>query len=387
MKNYINLALLSMFLLGCAHVPKKTCVEKNWFDVGKQDAEEGQSRRDMSMVASSCKRFQLKNPPEIQYQGGYEAGLINYCTEERGKALGASGHRYPTICSTDRFSKLLASWKKSVLAYWEKQGFLDGRQGNPQADITSFAKPVMTDSEIVQLQDLYKKSYHSGLIKYCTLDQGILQGEKGLPKGNICEGINGDTYFKGYQQGVRVYCAKPNLAYRLGREGKTIFRGCPHDLEPAFKSAYQKGDRLRVKITNIRDELSSVNSRISALNEKADAVEKDIAKFQNRITQIDEELIANSQRARSLRERITKVTEEDKMLQSVLKRDLSSEKHELLRSEDKKSELNQEKSRITSVNLPNLYQQRTQISFDLATARQEKIAYESQLRTLEAESE
>ncbi len=183
---------------------------------------------------------------------------------------------------------MLASWKKSVLAYWEKQGFLDGKQGNPRVDIVSFAKPVMTNSEIVQLQDSYKKSYNAGLMKYCTLDQGILQGEKGLPKGNICEGINGDTYFKGYQQGVRVYCARTNIAYRLGREGKSIFTGCPHDLEPAFKSAYQKGERLRVKTADLRNELSSVNIRISALNEKADAIEKDIAKFQKRLTQIDE---------------------------------------------------------------------------------------------------
>jgi hypothetical protein len=357
-----------MFLFGCAHVSKKDCKEKNWFLVGRHDAADGKSKADMAKVADSCRRYTLPKPPELQYAEGYEAGLNDYCTNERGLNLGGSGAKYPFICPKDRFPKMLDGYAAGLKTYCiPSLGASRGEEGNAFPDVCGKEKFL----------DAFQ-AWRQGLKKFCTFERGKETAAAG--QGNrdtYCKDSDFPDYNKGYNLGTRSYCSELNNAYQRGVNGEAVFSNCPSDLAAAFQSAYNKGRKVRAEIRQAKDDISSSSRRISDLAHKKTSIEESVKISQDRLFAINSELLAIDREKKELKKRIADN-------EKLGFRSIDNPKHELEQKRQKEQKLKSEKSHISNVVLPDLYQQRSLMTLELETARRDKSAKELQIRLLES---
>ena len=90
-------ALASLALGGCASMSKEDCLAGNWYERGYDDADGGRTFDRLDSHAKACAKVGVA-PDETIYATGYEAGLVDYCTPERGYALGSRDGDYRDIC-------------------------------------------------------------------------------------------------------------------------------------------------------------------------------------------------------------------------------------------------------------------------------------------------
>ena len=93
----LAVALASLALGGCASMSKRDCLAGNWYERGYDDANGGDTFDRLDSHAKACAKVGVV-PDEPIYATGYEAGLVDYCTPERGYALGLRDSDYRDIC-------------------------------------------------------------------------------------------------------------------------------------------------------------------------------------------------------------------------------------------------------------------------------------------------
>jgi hypothetical protein len=71
---------------------------------------------------------------------------------------------------------------------------------------------------------------------------------------------NAEAYNAGHGEGIRTFC-RPEQAYRLGEEGRSIGAVCPPETQALFADAYNEGRRLYLA----RSEWESAESTIRSL--------------------------------------------------------------------------------------------------------------------------
>ena len=91
-----TLAIIS--LSGCATISEDQCLAGNWAERGYKDGANGVSRGRLADYADTCAKYAVA-PHSAAYLDNYEAGLVTYCTYERGFRRGKNGDSYNQVCS------------------------------------------------------------------------------------------------------------------------------------------------------------------------------------------------------------------------------------------------------------------------------------------------
>lgn len=93
-------ALVIASLSGCASISEDQCLAGNWAERGYKDGAKGVSRGRLADYADTCAKYAV-SPHNAAYLDNYEAGLVTYCTFERGFTRGKNGDSYNQVCSGD----------------------------------------------------------------------------------------------------------------------------------------------------------------------------------------------------------------------------------------------------------------------------------------------
>ena len=102
-------AAATVALGGCASMSKKDCLAGNWYERGYEDADRGETFDRLDAHAKACAKVGVA-PDEAVYGTGYEAGLAEYCTPERGYELGSRDSEYRDICPFDTEAAFLGRY-------------------------------------------------------------------------------------------------------------------------------------------------------------------------------------------------------------------------------------------------------------------------------------
>lgn len=155
LKKSIILADAAILLAGCSTISKDSCIVGSWESLGYEDGRKGESRGRFNKIAKSCaKHGILANAAD--YRSGYDAGVTQYCSYDKGLTHGKSGNSVKTECR----------------------------------EINSTA---------------YLAGYKEGVPLYCSYDRGFNHGEAGNSIKNQCSAINAIPYLDGHEEGLVVY--------------------------------------------------------------------------------------------------------------------------------------------------------------------------------------
>lgn len=93
----VALLLAALALGGCASMSKKDCLSGAWYEQGFEDATEGLDSGRFADHVKACGKVGVM-PDRRVYASGYESGLTEYCTAERGYRIGSDNGDYRDIC-------------------------------------------------------------------------------------------------------------------------------------------------------------------------------------------------------------------------------------------------------------------------------------------------
>ena len=88
---------LPVILASCATLNKSECLDANGQAIGLEDGSNGRDKTYAHKHDKACGEYGVK-PDIAQYQVGYEAGLVRFCTAGMGYWLGDSGQEYKDVC-------------------------------------------------------------------------------------------------------------------------------------------------------------------------------------------------------------------------------------------------------------------------------------------------
>lgn len=114
------LALLMRFILlglgsalaigGCASLSQEECLNADWYDIGARDGAEGYPANRWADHRRSCSEYRIQ-PDWEAYRAGWEEGINNYCTPERGFQEGRKGAGYAKVCPPQRERAFLREYR------------------------------------------------------------------------------------------------------------------------------------------------------------------------------------------------------------------------------------------------------------------------------------
>lgn len=328
--------ILSIFTLplfvACAHVSKKDCLEKDWQAVGVHDGASGLVRADMSKVADSCSRFDMANPPAVQYATGYAIGQKQYCTAERGFSHGEKGIFYPSVCgdAQSNFPELVDAWKK-------------------------------------------------GITEYCSYEQGQANAKNGGQQNKYCDDSVHAVYFKGFENGARSYCSSAKTAFLRGKNGTEPFPYCPGSLAGPFDRAYAEGVRLYKEIGVATDRLSNLDSRIAELKRRDREAEALIADYQRRIRDLERNIERSDDEIQRVEAELRKCARDSQLCAETY---IDSLERQLREKSDQRSSDRRIKGEL-SIKLPNFFSDRTRFMLEVSNLTNQRPSLVQNLANLE----
>lgn len=152
------LAAFAGLAAGCSTISKDNCIAGSWESLGYQDGRNGESRGHFSKIAKSCAKYGI-SANAIDYRAGYDTGVRQYCSYDKGYDHGLSGNSIKTECREIN-----------------SRPYLDG--------------------------------YNEGLPLYCSYDRGFDHGESGRSAKTQCLKINSVPYLEGREEGLIAYALK-----------------------------------------------------------------------------------------------------------------------------------------------------------------------------------
>ncbi|CAM4451026.1 MAG: hypothetical protein LEGION0398_MBIBDBAK_00746 [Legionellaceae bacterium] len=218
---------ISLFLSACVHLTQEQCLNTNWEQFGYNDGVQGKNPNTLAREIEDCAKFHI--PVNTQaYQHGWIRGMKNYCSPsvEQGKSDGSNGIDAHTILN--RNTQCL----KASLPLTLKQ---------------------------------YQAGFQIGQRLYCTSDNGFTIGLQGQQPPEVCQGPLKNRFIQGWEAGARQFCSNTNNAYIAGKEGKPYPVACPSTIYYAFKAEYDRGTTLRQNMSNVQNQIASIDQTISNL--------------------------------------------------------------------------------------------------------------------------
>ncbi|KGY11143.1 hypothetical protein NM22_17260 [Vibrio tubiashii] len=94
----LKLVLATLLLAGCtSQPPPLSSVDSDWFDYGKQRAEQGLLKQSEIKLAKLDQSGIFNQDLYLAYSNGYEQGRADYCSQS-AYMLGVMGKPYAGIC-------------------------------------------------------------------------------------------------------------------------------------------------------------------------------------------------------------------------------------------------------------------------------------------------
>ncbi len=105
---------------------------------------------------------------------------------------------------------------------WSDIGYKDGVNGRARDRLADYSK-TCAKYGVQPDRQAYLTAFDSGLVKYCTYEQGFELGENGNSYNQVCSGDNATGFSQGYDEGRAVY--------EIYREHKRLISGYDDSLE------------------------------------------------------------------------------------------------------------------------------------------------------------
>ena len=155
LRKSILLMGFAVMATGCSTISEESCIAGSWESLGYEDGHNGESRAHFNKIAKSCAKYGI-SANAAEYRAGYDTGLRQYCSYDKGYDHGVSGNSRKTECLEINFTP-----------------YLDG--------------------------------YNKGVPLYCSYDKGYDHGERGKSVKSQCREIDSVSYLDGYDEGYIVY--------------------------------------------------------------------------------------------------------------------------------------------------------------------------------------
>ncbi len=84
------LAASMLGLAGCASMEPEQCRASDWFRVGREDGERGNSNRRIAAYTEDCLKVGIRPDPG-RYRQGWDLGIPSFCTARNGWRAGTQG--------------------------------------------------------------------------------------------------------------------------------------------------------------------------------------------------------------------------------------------------------------------------------------------------------
>ena len=158
LRQTIILAGFAVMAAGCSTISKDSCIAGSWESLGYEDGRNGESRGHFNKIAKTCSKYGI-SANATDYRIGYETGIQQHCSFDKGYDHGNSGNSPKTECLEINSTP-----------------YLDG--------------------------------YNEGLPLYCSFDRGFNHGESGKSAKSQCRKINSISYLDGHADGRIIYALR-----------------------------------------------------------------------------------------------------------------------------------------------------------------------------------
>lgn len=162
----------SITLVGCASMNEQECQTANWYNIGLEDGSAGQPMTSISSYRQACAKHGVTANTQ-QYNDGYNEGVINFCTPQKGYNLGRNGSQYNGVCPAPLEKPFVNAYQQGNDIYQQEQrvrsiesmisakeqqigdltiAISDSEQGLLQPDLSAEARKAQLDLLLNQQQ-------------------------------------------------------------------------------------------------------------------------------------------------------------------------------------------------------------------------------------------
>ena len=111
----------ALILAGCATLSKDECLMGDWYDIGIQDGAAGYAPESrLAQHGEACAEFRVR-PDRGAYQAGWDRGIGEYCTPDRGFQEGRRGASYAHVCPPPLEWAFLEGYRNGQQLYRQEQ--------------------------------------------------------------------------------------------------------------------------------------------------------------------------------------------------------------------------------------------------------------------------
>lgn len=115
--SFIAFCLCTAVFTGCQTSSELQCAELNWRDDGEKTALSGEPMaKNLDALKLKCKKF-VSTPELENYKEGFERGLAQLCTAQKGFDFGENGQKYKDTCPDFRKNNFLKGYYKGKLEF------------------------------------------------------------------------------------------------------------------------------------------------------------------------------------------------------------------------------------------------------------------------------
>jgi hypothetical protein len=159
------LTVVAIIVASCATMSKEQCLRGDWLGVGYGDGASGYPMSRIENHATACAKSGV-TPDASLYAQGRAEGLVRYCTEMSGFAVGRGGSTYYGVCPLPAESAFLGGYADGERVYRATQRLESARSDLSAADSRAdkrarqadgvedeLRNPKLTDEQIRELRD------------------------------------------------------------------------------------------------------------------------------------------------------------------------------------------------------------------------------------------
>jgi hypothetical protein len=110
----------ALTISGCATLSKDQCLMSDWYEIGVQDGSAGYSPDRLAQHREACAEYRVR-PDREAYRAGWDHGIGDYCTPERGYQEGRRGASYGQVCPPPLEWAFLQGYRNGQQVYQQEQ--------------------------------------------------------------------------------------------------------------------------------------------------------------------------------------------------------------------------------------------------------------------------
>ncbi|WP_158584133.1 DUF2799 domain-containing protein [Salinibius halmophilus] len=112
--------VVSITLAGCAAMNENECRTANWYNIGLEDGSQGREMSNLSSYRQACAEYGI-TANATEYSQGYNEGVVNFCTPQKGYNLGRNGGSYTGICPSPLEKPFVNAYQQGQKIYQQVQ--------------------------------------------------------------------------------------------------------------------------------------------------------------------------------------------------------------------------------------------------------------------------